>query len=504
MKKLNLLYRESFILLLILVVLGSCKKEYVEQTVSVKKAKTQDDNYFFNWETVTSMPVSPNSTVQVPLPWQSQSGSYIDASLVSDYKNSDGWDLVYNTFNPTVLPYANTLPPGGLYFALYNRYRGLFRFYLYIPSGLFGSSSHIEHGLAVYSDNGTTSRMLNFDGVDIVDPSLRTTAFTKTNNTGVAVGGGWYAMQYQIGYDPDFAATQYPHLGFTWNSRTTSISQIVISGTQQGTISGSITQKSSGFPWASTLINGILAAAEIYGTAGGFTGSEASNWTSAASGGLAGSVTGLFSGIFGGNSNNTSEVDLTMNTTISLAGSITSSQPLVPNSLVVPGQTLGNTVGAPNPLQSYRLGLFNLNARPNVNVHTTVTTVSVPFDPGVPYNQFTNEYSVDASSFNSQIIFNPDVINNSPTGASIQNLQTRVDLLNPFPGSGLFNSNASPQTIGSYTVYESLNLVTQYTVEHQQPNNTQVAIKVSFNVVPNSGGPSVFIVKTFMANLVHI
>lgn len=505
MKKLNLLCKVSLFSFLFLALFSSCKKEYNFQSVSVKEVKAKDDNYFFNWETATSMPVSSSSTVQVPLPWQSQSGSYIDANLVSDFKSSDGWDLVYNTFNPNVLPYANTLPPGGLYFALYNRFRGLLRFYLYIPSGLFGSSSNIEHGLAVYTDNGTTSRMLNFDGVDIVDPNSRTAVFTKTNNTGVAVGGGWYAMQYQIAYDPNFASTQYPHLGFTWNSKTVNISQIILNGTQQGSITGTITQPSSGFNWSSTLINGILGAAEIYGTAGaGFLGTMGTNLTSAASGGLAGNITGFFSGLFGGNSSNTQEVDLTMNSTMSLAGSITSSQPLVPNSLVFPGQTLGNTIGAPNPLIPYPLGLFNLNGRPNVNVRTTVRTVSVPSDPGVPYNEFTNEYSVDASTFNSQIVFNPNVINSSPTGASIQNLQKRVDLLNPFPGSGSFSSNGTVQTIGNYIVYESLNLVTQYTVEHQQPNNTQVAIKVSFNVVPNSGGPSVFVVRTFMANLVRL
>ncbi len=491
-----------FILPVIFLV-TSCTKEINQESISVKGTKSKDDNYYFNWETATHMPVSPSSSVQPPMPWQSQSGSYIDANLVSDYKISDGWDLVYNTFNPNVMPFANTQPAGGLYFALYNRFRGLLRFYLYIPSGLFGSSSNIEHGLSVYSDNSTTSKMLNFDGADIVDANINTTSFTKTNNTGVAVGGGWYAMQYKIAYDPGFSSTTYPHLGFTWNSRTVSISQIQLEGTQQGTINGNISQPSGGFNWTSALVNGILGAAEIYGTAGGsFLGTMGTNMTSAATGGLAGNVTGFFSGIFGGNSNNNQEVDLTMNTTLALSGSLTSSQPLVPNSLVFPGQTIANTVGAPNPLTAYPLGLFNLSGRPTVNETTTSSIVYPPSDPTVPYNQFVNNYTVDAAIFNSLFITNNNVINSSSTGATIQSLATQVELLNPNQGYN-FQTNGTLQNIGDYIAYESPNLTTQYTIEHQQPSNNLVAVKVSFYVVPNNGAPRSLIVKTFLANLVH-
>lgn len=423
--------------------------------------------------------------------------------LVSDYKSNDGWALVYNTFNPNVMPYANTQPPGGLYFALYNRFRGILRFYLYIPSGLFGSSSNIEHGLAVYTDNSSASKMLNFDGVDLVDVNNNTAAFTKTNNTGVAVGGGWYAMQYQIAYDRSFSGTAYPHLGFTWNSRTVSISQVQLNGTQQGTFSGNITQRSTGFNWSSALINGILGAAEIYGTAGaGFLGTMGDNMKNAAIGGLAGNVAGFFSGIFGGNGSNTQEVDLTMNTTLSLAGSLTSSQPLVPNSLVFPGQTIANTVGAPKPLVAYPLGLFNLTGRPTVNVTTTSSIVHPPFDPTVPYTQYVNNYTVDAAIFNSVFITNNNVINSTVSGATIQNLSTKIELLNPNTGYD-FRTNGTYQNIGGTIAYEAPNLTTQYTVEHLQPFNNLVAVKVSFSVKPNNGAPTSFIVKTFLANLVQ-
>jgi hypothetical protein len=484
----------------------SCKKD-LTRSISVSQIKTVDaPNYAFNWETATAMPVSPSSTYDPPMPWQSQSGSYIDAAIVSDYKSTDGWELVYNTFNPTVYPFANTEPIGGLYFALYNRYRGLLRFYLYIPPGLFGNSSDIEHGLSLYTANGSTSSMLNFEGSDIVNasPANNIRAFTKTYNTGIAVGGGWYAMQYEIAYDPNFATTIYPNLGFSWNSRTVNISQIIVNGTQTGTITGNITQQSAGFNWTGNLINAGLAAAEIYGVAVGYPGGTENQLNNAASGGLAGNLTGLLTGIFGGNSNNPQEVDLKMNTTLSLNGSLTGSQPLLPNILVVPGQTIGNTVGAPPPLISSPLGVFNLTGTPTID--ETTTSSQVTNQNGIFY-QYVNFYSVNATIFNQLFQSNPEVINsNLTTGATIQNLKEEIVILNPqlvnYPQT--LQIGATQEVIGNYTAFTGTSVGTTYTVVRNQPPNNAVAIRVSFKVVPNNGAPSSLIVKTFLANLVHL
>jgi hypothetical protein len=93
----------SFVCICFCFLFSSCKKENLKQSISLDNIKSKDaPNYDFNWETATAMPVSPSSTYDPPMPWQSQSGSYIDAALVSDYKSNDGWVLVYNTFNPTV------------------------------------------------------------------------------------------------------------------------------------------------------------------------------------------------------------------------------------------------------------------------------------------------------------------------------------------------------------------------------------------------------------------
>lgn len=485
---------------------NSCKKISVN-SITLKNTKSTDAlNFPFDWTKATEMPVSPSSPYDPSMPWQSQSGSYIDAYLVSDYNYNDGWRLVYNTFDTTVIATASQEPAGGLYFALYNRYRGLLRFYLYIPPGLFGNSSDIEHGLSLYTDNGSTSSMLNFEGSDLVDPSINVDSITKTNNTGVAVGGGWYAMQYEIAYDPNFAATVYPDLGFAWNSRTVNISQIQVDGSQTGTISGNITKQSGGFNWPGQLKNVGAAAIGIHGIASANSfGTIASALTKAISQGLAGNILGFFSGIFGGNSTDTQEVDLKMNTDLSLNGTLTSSQPLVPNTLVVPGQTVGNTVGAPPPLINQPLGVFNLTGRPTIDETTTESQVTNP--PGMTgiYNQYVNSYSVDNNIFNQVFVTNPDVINSADTGTQIENLKTEVVILNPVIPSNPYalQIGGTLDTIGNYVAITGTSVGTTYTVVRNQPPNDSVAVRVSFNVVPNNGAPSSMIVKTFIANIVH-
>jgi hypothetical protein len=481
-----------------LILLGSCTKETAPQSISVEKTKTQDDNYYFYWETATNMPVSPNSTVQVPMPWSSQSGSYIDPALVSDYKRNDGWELVYNTFNPNVYPYASQMPPGGLYFALYNKFRGLLRFYLYIPSGLFGNSTNIEHGLAVYSDNGTPSKLLNFDAVEIVDPNASATAFTKTNNTGIAVGGGWYAMQYQIAYDPNFASTTYPHLGFTWNSKTVNISQIVLDGTLQGTITGNITQPSSGINWSGTLTNLATGLIEGFTAAGaqngGFNSTSGTLLQNAAAGGLVGNFTGFLTGLFGGNSANSSEVDLSMNANISLQGTLTGSQPLVPNAFVFPGQTIANTVGAPNPLYTSPLGVFNISNRPQVRVVGTAQ----PQVGNEPFIQ--NRFTLLTNSYSIQI--NPAV----SSLATVQVVSTDVLIPSNIANAeyGKIVYNMTKEYVGNISYFYKVNpTADSYLLGYDTPVAGTVVVRIVLKVTPNNGAPASTIVKSFLANIVN-
>ncbi len=491
----SLSFIKIFLACVLTTFLFSCHKPSLHETISAKGPVKDQPNYAFDWESAASMPVSPDSPVQVYMPWSGQSGSYIDPGLMQDYHQVDGWNLVYDTFGPTVIPTIQNQPAGGLYFALYNRFKGLLRFYLYIPSGYFGSSTDIIHSLSVISKNNTGSKMLNFEGTDLTTATQNNPVVSKTNNNGVNASGGWYAMQYELAYDPTFASSQYSNLSFGWNLSTNSISNISLSGTQQGTITGDITTPASGFNWQGALSNLIPIAAEVVSIgASGFSNTQPAPLGSAAAGGLAGNITGFLSAVFG-TSASSQTVDLKMNTTITLVGTQQTAQPLLSDELFFPGQA---AVGDPAPLTTAPFGVFNLSSTPVVHINTTRELVTS--DDGV-YYQYVNLYTIDPG-FSSLIQTNPAVFGPAD-GADFANLQTNVVLFNPSTNLGFQYYGGQAENFGNYNLLTGASgLTTQYLAAHSQPNPPAVGIRMSFDVVPLQGGNKVTIVKTFMANLV--
>ncbi len=498
-----------------MLALASCNKksEVILPTPGVGKPATQNitANYSFNWDdpnTIT-MPVSASSPT-VYVPWRSNGGTPLDAGIVDDYHKADGWDLVFNSFSPDNFPKAgdrgamatsNGLPAGGLYFALYNRYRGIIRYYTYIPPGLFGGSTQLAHGLSIYG-NGSTG-LLSFEGTDIVDLDNKATSFTKTNKDGISTTGGWYAMQYQLAYDPLFTSTTFPNPGFRWDCYNVSVSQIKLNGTEIGSLKGTITTPAPDFNWGN-VINGALGIAEIFGTAGLANASSdvAKAFAGAAAGGLAGNTTGFLSGIFGGNSANSQTVDLAINSTITTTGTSTSFQPYQLNSTPLPGQNVAGTNGVP-PLINYPLGVFNLSGKPTVKLTTTLTEGTPPYEYTNPDSRdtYTNVYDLDYNEINSLLLFN------LPAGASYDKLGAEVVLVDPDEVPGFEVVSAQREVIGSHTVYTGVPAVIAYKVQHWDPQpasatSQKVAIRVSFRIKSNNGVPDVFMVKTFLANLV--
>ncbi len=126
------------VFLIILSATSSCKKE-IPSNIAVSNTKNSIQPYSFNWETVDWMP-TPSGQSLIPPPWigQGSISSIYDADVVNDHKASDGWVLVYNTFDPN--------SPGPLvnpYFMLYNKYRGLLRIYLYTTTQFVNSSTYL-------------------------------------------------------------------------------------------------------------------------------------------------------------------------------------------------------------------------------------------------------------------------------------------------------------------------------------------------------------------------
>lgn len=488
-----------FVLIILAVSFYSCSKKSDPDVLNSKPSKSQNlpsisqntvTNSFFDWESAEKMPVhSSVPEANIPrMPWHSQTGTPISPYIVNDYKKENGWVMVYNTFNNTVFPYHNTVPPGGLYFAIYNIYRGLLRFYTYIPPGYISQNSQIENGLKIYTSNNSSSKLLNFES-DIVDPLGYATEISKVNSVAISSSGGWYAMQYEIAYDPSFASTIYPSLGITWNSKAVNITRIELDGTQTGVISGSIVKKTSGFD-----LNGNLST--ISGALGEFLGKEPYlpvKILKSISSVLSGATKDFFSAIWGGQASS-EQVNLKLKTNVALQGTMISSQPLVPNNFVFPGQNTNNSIGAPLPMYNKLLGVFNLTSRPIIRLSHSNVPSTGGNNPTVKTN-----FRVETGSVN--LIVNPSVTEKAIVSIeSIEGLLPATLNRPPFSVASMA-SGFQIEEIGqsSYLTIISTN---SYFLGYDELLTGQGAVvRIKVKIVPKDGSAPSYIVKTFSADL---
>lgn len=442
-----------FAIILSTMALTSCKKN-LNNSIAV----TANDGIYpfpLNWETADYMPTPAGATILVP--WANGSVKGFSSDIWYDYKVSDGWSLVYNVFNTSSLP-ANP------WFALYNKYRGLLRIYVYVTTNGFTTSNYLTSGLNLAPD-AVNSSILNFIGQDLVDVSLNQSVATKIEPTQLATGT-WYASQYEIAYDPQIATSTFQQLGLNWTLKWTSVSRVSLQGTEQGTLNGTISTPAPAFNLANSLMNGALEATGLAvfqnnkGTSPDFSkntlGLPALAFSAIQDGlnsGLNGVVKNLFSGIFGGNSSNSQEVNLTLNAQIQLTGTISNGGALIPDpglGLGIPGISNSQSASGYIPGYNQPVGVFNLSGKPAINRVTTKT--QGPTYYGIPYNRYVIDYSVDNSIFNSLFITNPAVINSTTGGAQFKNIRTSVVLLNPVT-SDYFQGYGILETIGSYSAY---------------------------------------------------
>lgn len=111
-----------------LVSLTGCKDELFIENESTPISTRAIPTPEFDWENCDWMP-TPKGQSPIPSPWVGQ-GSIVSVygiDVVNDRKASDGWLLLYNSFNSTA-----TGPLVNPYFILYNKYRGLMRIF-FIP-----------------------------------------------------------------------------------------------------------------------------------------------------------------------------------------------------------------------------------------------------------------------------------------------------------------------------------------------------------------------------------
>jgi hypothetical protein len=127
-----------------------------------------DDNYFHgDWETLEMMP-TPDGFPLIPAPWRDGANCKVADDIRFDYKKADGWEWSCGTF-------SSTLDISPRYFCLYNKFRGLMRFYYYADKHQIDDTSLdiLTHKLTVAPGE---SSILNFADQFIIDVNSNSVA----------------------------------------------------------------------------------------------------------------------------------------------------------------------------------------------------------------------------------------------------------------------------------------------------------------------------------------
>jgi hypothetical protein len=507
-------FMKATAILLLIISVESCKKQVFDK-VDIPPAKPAKDvisTPYFDWFSADYMP-TPSGAPTILVPWASGAIRGFTSDIMYDYKQEDGWNLVYNTFDP-----SKPLPSNP-FFVLYNKYRSLLRVYVYVTTNSFVTSDYLTTGLNL-GPNAINSNMLNYGGQDIVTVGTNQTSIGKIEPTQLATGV-WYATQYEIAYDPNVKTHQYQDIGLNCSVTWTNVSTISLGGTQQGSINGSITSAGSSPFSLGKVLTGTLdgAGLSLFSKNGGPDVNHPENdnklglpslvfkaGVAAMTGGLSDIAKGFLSGIFGGSTGATNQsVALTLNTNITLNGNATDNGALWPNpglGLGVPGTANSQTTVGYAPHYNTPMGLFYLSSVPHATTQYNSEEVS---GGGKGSTYYINQtlYSVDAPSVH--IIWNPDIVN-QPHGVTISDLHYDVVCIPPTPltGGTQIGYNGSAETVGALNVWTS----DAFAGVHWKATNPNVfpkckaAIRISFHATPSDNPAAKFLyVKTFYATV---
>ena len=522
------LYKLFYAIVLLGVLVVSCNEDYNTEIDSIEVTDSKDWvlPYTFDWEdpNLNWMPYpSGGGVAAIPPPWTGQGGlaDMLEPDVLADRKASDGWELVYSTFDPD--PARLEYNP---YFVLYNKYRGIMRVFLYVNNSSNFSSTFLKDVISQSTDQYS---ILNFDKSEIVDVATNRTQCERIG--GVRLDGTapyapfrWYMFQYEFAYDPQLIPTLTPDPPqISININSIDVTEVNLGGTQTGSLKGSIgatgptgifSNLTSQIAPIGKGVFGAIGASSLSKFADGDTSNTLglnnsvfkatvagmNSLVSAASAGVPGTVFNLLSGIFGGSSASAGQsVSLNLETDISLAGSITSTTalPSTPILFYFPGSLLADNNGNYNvtnyvPKYNKPLGVFNITAKPTVKLNYSC------FYGGGVYNQL-YQYTLDNSSFD--IVYNPEVLAN----ASISSVEKDVVIITGENDidSYFVGKNGYQEIIqGKHNCWTAPDY---FEAVYRTPNATprihfyknEVYLRISFIVTPNDGAPPVTIVKTF-------
>lgn len=510
------------IVLAVILASPSCQTDSLEDTGSSEPisnlSKTRAvPTLEFDWENADWMPTPPGQT-RIPSPWVGAGSlaAFYEMDIINDRNKSAGWELVYNTFDPNA--------PGALqnpYFVLYNKYRGTIRFYLYLTTQFISTSSYLQDGISVVSNQPTT--LLNFLGNEVVDATVHVPQYDQiqqspSDGSSPLATNKWYMIQYELAYDPNLASIPYNQIQLKWYLNYCNVQELNLSGEQKGSIKGTIGSTIGSSGSSGVLANfkdtgkaigtGILAGVGTsfidrntinadsgenkLGLRNSVFKSIVSGLASALSssmGGLPGAIFQGLNAIFGSkNGDQPIPVSLQIQSSIKLNGNLTEkgSFPSSPISFWMPGTSIASDAVGYIPLYNKIIGVLNFNGKPKIQTRCEII-YGYDIDPYDGSLQNYDEYwmiypeSIDYSKY---LIINPEVVKIADV------IIKQQDLVCLSPKS-LDVTAINPKKLAVGALYSGYG--DKGSVEYPK-----LAVRFTIEIRPKNGNSISTIIKTFM------
>jgi hypothetical protein len=431
-------------------------------TNNILQPSKPDYNFIFNWETATSMPV-PAGKPSVPMPWSDQAIKNYDPGLRNDYKKSDGWELVYNSFSDSLL-FDHRI------FILYNKYRGLLRYYTYNAqpvSPSLSSARWLINELDLYLP-GDASPLFNFAGQFIVDVDVNTKNASLVEPWSLQESG-WYISQFEMAYDRNAANFPVPQNRISWGFVFAGLDAITLNNVPATNKSINLQAPGVSFDdiWVYTAqLTGdfnlkIKSLAGFDNLAEILPASAINNLKQSAAAGNAGNM--LTATLIPGAG--MADCRLEMPGIMKLRPDLVSY--IGGMKLAIPGPDNSKVIGL-GPVFNEPMGVFYLGAKPVIN-HSKIAGATP------------EQYALDVSSL--EYIINPFVKNYADVGNFKQEI-VAVD-------------EKETKSQAEAKIYAGKIL------KASRPLKI-LGVRVSFDVIPKNGSAPVKIIKTFLAKLSEI
>jgi hypothetical protein len=383
---------------------------------------------FFDWENETYINYQGQNIL---LPWASGANSDIPIEIKPDFKQSEGWRLLYNTF-----PNSGESDP---VLILYNAYRGIVRAYFFITSSSY-TNNMFTWGCGAGTVGSAYTSAFNFSWslpkpMDTRKPNPHIFKANWCSDPNILpngiVPGYWYFCEFELAYDSNIPNLNHDEIELQFRGFASQKASIVLNGKINGTIKGTFDMPKSSatggllssfadFPLLSTpkdsskitLITGQNIANFLLNKISGQTNTTLKNLLTTGLNSLIGGSLNvsnpilkiLTNSIFSPSSSSNGQMNLSLSASTSSTGVISSSFPGPSKPFYFPGSQLSSNKGGLLPNYNYNLGVWNIDQTPVVKYsRASITRAVRKTDPEIVSQTFT----LDANSFN--IVINPTV-----------------------------------------------------------------------------------------------